>query len=49
MWISGSGSTMIGIHLDQKPLLELKEYVEGLGIFCKEIQISQKGAYVVHE
>ena len=49
MWISGSGSTMIAIHLDDQPLLELKEYVESLGIFCKEIQISEKGAYVDYE
>ena len=49
MWISGSGSTMIGIHKDQQALLQLKKYVESLGIFCKEVQISKKGAYVIHE
>lgn len=49
MWISGSGSTMLAIDLDPEPLQALKNFVEGLDIYCREVHISKKGAYVEYE
>lgn len=49
MWISGSGSTMIAIHHASEPLAALQSFADGLHLFCKEVHISKKGAYVVYE
>ena len=40
---------MIAIHHASKPLAALQSFAEGLHLFCKEVHISKKGAYVVYE
>ena len=51
MWISGSGSTMIAISLDNKKLEYLKDWIQKTypHMECKEISISKEGARVVYE
>lgn len=47
MWISGSGSCMLAISLDETKLIDLAMYAEPLK--CKFLTIAKKGAYVKYE
>lgn len=50
MWISGSGSTMMAMSLDETKLMDLKDYVEKVcHMDCRLVSIAKKGAYVCNE
>lgn len=51
LWISGSGSTMLAVSMEEDELNRLKDYVEYKypSIQVKPVSISQKGAYVLYE
>ena len=50
MWISGSGSTMLAMSLDEKKLDMLQEWiVKYCGMSYKKVSISTKGAYIEYE
>lgn len=50
MWISGSGSTMLAMSLDEKKLDMLQEWiVKYSGMSYKKVSISTKGAYIEYE
>lgn len=50
MWISGSGSTMLAISLEDEKLELLNNMVSKFtNITCRKVSISKKGAYVEYE
>ena len=50
MWISGSGSTMLAMTMEEKKLEMLQSWiVKYPSITCKRVSISTKGAYIKYE